>query len=369
MLDKEIARKIIALTKALINQRKAKIIVSTTEDEPGYWFGGGNMIAENDGTLYLVGRYRSSGDARTGTGKGVRGHELAVFRSDDNGDSFEKIVSFGKGDLTLEGKRAISIEGAALHIGLDTFELFVSAERDGIDYPSGLEEFKKPGTGVWTIDKMEAPTIEELKSASLKSFFTSNNPEHLHVKDPVIHATASGDNMLIFCTHPFSWSSTNSAYCIRPAGSKDFCKPIFDFFPRGTTWDVAVSRISDVLSLPKDLLDIKGGIQVVFYDGAECIRKHSQDPNAVLRPRGYSCEEIGGLAAYSNENIEDLDRISKIQPMFISPWGTGCSRYIHTCLTKDRIFATWQQSQNSGAQPLVMNALTMEEAETIFSEA
>jgi len=370
ILNKDIVRKIIALANALIDQQRARIVVPATADKSGFWFGGGNLIEDRNGILYLVGRYRSSGDARVGTGKGVRGHELAIFSSFNKGESFEKIASFSKDDLSSDGKRVISIEGAALHFVQGTFELFVSTEKTGIDYPVGLEDFKKPGTGVWTIDKIEAPTIEGLKSAKKRPLIASSNPEYLHVKDPVVHTATNGDTVLFFCTHPFGWSSSNSAYCIRPAGRKNFRDPVFDFFPRGTTWDVAVSRITDVLPLPGELFGIEREIRVVFYDGAECIREHAQDSNVLPRPRGYSCEEISGLAAYANDNIDDIDRISKIQPIFISPWGTGSSRYIHTCLTRDKkLIAIWQQAQNTGSQPLVMNSLTMEKARSIVSGA
>jgi hypothetical protein len=368
-LNKETVHKITALAKALVDQQKARTIVKPTSEAPGYWFGGGNMVEGPDGSFYLVGRYRSRGDARTGVGKGERGHELAIFRSLDGENDFEKIVSFNKDDLKAGGNQVISIEGAALHWGSGTFELFVSTEKSGIDYPEGLEDFKKPGSGVWTIDRMAALTIEGLKSAAVTPFLSSDRPEYIHVKDPVVHTTAHGDTVLFFCTHPFGWSSSNSAYCIRPAGENDFSNPVFNFFPRGFTWDIAVSRITDVLSIPEAFGAADGRHQIVFYDGAECIREHPENPNAVRRPRGYSCEEIAGLAAYPHEHIEDIERISKIKPLFVSPWGTGCSRYIHTCVTQDKIIATWEQSQKSGAQHLVLNSVTAEKVRSILGKA
>jgi hypothetical protein len=369
VLNKEIVHKIIALTNALIDQRKARTIVKATSDEPGYWFGGGNIVEGPDGIFYLVGRYRSSGDARTGVGEGDRGHELAIFRSVNGENNFEKIVSFSKDDLKSGGKQVISIEGAALNCGPGVFELFVSTEKSDIDYPEGLEDFKKPGSGVWTIDKMEASTIEGLKSAEVTPFLSSNRPEYIHIKDPVVHTTAGSDTVLFFCTHPFGWSSSNSAYCIRPAGKNDFLNPVFNFFSRGLTWDVAVSRVTDVLAIPEAFRSAVGRHQIVFYDGAECIREHLENSNAIRRPRGYSCEEIAGLATYPGDQIEDIERISKIQPLFISPWGTGCSRYIHTCVTRNKIIAIWQQSQNSGAQNLVLNYLTTDQVQSILGKA
>ncbi len=167
---------------------------------------------------------------------------------------------------------------------------------------------------------------------------------------------------MFFCTHPFSWSSSNSAYAIRPRRSSRFSEPVFDFFPRGTGWDVAVTRISDVLPLPEWKQASGGGdISLVFYDGAECLRPHEQSTWGVNRPRGYSCEELGGLAIFPAEDPARIERVSKHFPLFVSSWGTGCCRYIHTLRTKDGILATWQQSQKDASQPLVMNFLSWAE--------
>jgi hypothetical protein len=55
--------------------------------------------------------------------------------------------------------------------------------------------------------------------------------------------------------------------------------------------------------------------------------------------------------------------------LFVSPWGTGCSRYIHTCCLPDRVIATWQQSRSTGAQPLVMHSLSWDEIGNIVRSA
>ncbi|MGD1975201.1 MAG: hypothetical protein PVH37_17005 [Desulfobacterales bacterium] len=369
MLNETVNQKIAAFAGALIDPHQARTIVEPYADEPGFWFGGGNMIATDDGSLYVAGRYRNSGDARTGVGKGTRGLELAIFRSLDGGRSFEKIISFSKNDLNTDGKQVISIEGVALQVLDGSVELFVSSEKSGIDYPAGLEELKKPGTGVWTIDRIEAATVEGLQHAPVEPLIASVHPEFLHLKDPVVHTAGNGDTVLFFCSHPFSWTSSNSAYCIRPSGKWEFDDPVFDFFPRGYTWDVAVSRITDVLSIPGEIFERPEAIQMVFYDGAECIRPHDENSQAVSRPRGYSCEEIAGLAVFVNDRIDDICRISNISPLFISPWGTGCSRYIHTCSLPERVIATWQQSQTTGAQPLVMHSLSWDEIRSIVKKA
>jgi hypothetical protein len=262
----------------------------------------------------------------------------------------------------------LSIEGTALNQTPDGVELFVSTEKRTHSYPSDLAKFQKPGTGVWSIDRIAAADVAGLAEAPVEPLVSSDNPQHIHVKDPVVHTTDDGSTVLLFCTHPFCWSTSNSAYCIRAAGQESFGDPVFDFFPRGSTWDVAVSRITDVLSLPGSLLGTEDSVQLVFYDGAECIRSHSENAAAVRRPRGYSCEEIGGLAVTVNNDLRRLERVSSLHPLFISPWGTGSSRYVHTLVTEDGIYASWQQAQDDGSQPLVMNFLDWDRAGRLLAD-
>jgi hypothetical protein len=287
--------------------------------------------------------------------------ELCVLRSTDRGHTFERLYTFTKQDLSTDAYPVLSIEGAALRLDASGAELFISTEKAEIPYPPDVATFQKQGTGVWNIDRLAAGSVEELKDATLHPFLTSDRAECLHVKDPAVHETAEGDTVLLFCHHPFNWSSSNSGYCVRRRGQQQFSAPDFSLFPRGACWDVAVSRITDVLTLPGDVVSSREPVQAVFYDGAECMRPHDQNPMGVKRPRGYSCEEIAGLAAYSGERIEELGRVTTQFPLFTSPWGTGCSRYIHTCATEDGVYATWQQSQASGAQPLVMRYLSWAE--------
>ena len=63
----------------LIDQRNARILVPALGNESGFWFGGGNLLQEPDGTILACGRFRNPGDARTGTGSGERGLEFAIF--------------------------------------------------------------------------------------------------------------------------------------------------------------------------------------------------------------------------------------------------------------------------------------------------
>jgi hypothetical protein len=369
---------LVRFARKLIDQRSARVLVEPNARRSGYWFGGGNAIIGDDGALYVCGRYRNEGDSRTGTAAGTRGLEFAVFRSEspwpgDRGFALTKVVSRTKESLSTEEVPVVSIEGSALNRTPAGVELFISTEKGNLAYPPGLEAFQKPGTGVWTIDHISARTVEELADAPVKPLLGGNDPQYWHIKDPVVHRSSAGDTILFFCTHPFSWTSSNSAYCVRRGGMESadvkemFDEPRFDFFPRGFVWDVAVSRITDALELPSDRTGMSETAAIVFYDGAECIRDHDENPQAVRRPRGYSCEEISGLAMYSGDDPSTIRRISRTEPHFVSPWGTGSSRYIQTLATDRGVIATWQQAQKDGSQPLVIHALTWEEIRDLLA--
>ncbi|NQV28415.1 MAG: exo-alpha-sialidase, partial [Rhodopirellula sp.] len=68
----------------------------------------------------------------------------------------------------------------------------------------------------------------------------------------------------------------------------------------------------------------------------------------------------GGVAYIQNGSFDHIERLSKYLPQFISPYGTGCSRYVDVLATKAGLIATWQQSQEDLSQPLVMNMLDHE---------
>ena len=92
---------------------------------------------------------------------------------------------------------------------------------------------------------------------------------------------------------------------------------------------------------------------MLFYDGAECLRPLEPNPRAAARPRGYSCEELGGALWGPLDEPADLRRLSRVAPLFVSPHGTGCSRYLSTLWLEDALVAFWQQGQPDGSQPLV----------------
>ncbi len=86
----------------------------------------------------------------------------------------------------------------------------------------------------------------------------------------------------------------------------------------------------------------------------------------VKRPRGYSCEEIGGLAFSTETGFPEIERLSINLPLFVSPHGTGSSRYVKTLIAEEGIYAVWQQSQDDFSQPLVLNFLSNSEIEKIL---
>jgi hypothetical protein len=368
-LDIKHESRLIALAQAMVDQERARPIVSPQRDASGFWFGGGNMIEGADGRLYVVGRYRNAGDSRTGLGAGERGLELAVFASDDGGASFgEKVLSFAKADLNVGGREVLSIEGSALRRTPDGgVELFVSTEKTNIGYPEPFEDYLKPGAGVWTIERLAANSVEGLADAEPETVLANSDPEHLHVKDPLVYDHPSGGLMLFFCTHPYCWSSSNTACAVRPSGRTDFTEAGFNFFPRGTTWDVAMTRTTAVMDVPKVGAFEDKDVTLLFYDGGECLRNHEQHGKAVQRPRGYSCEEIGGAAYVLDRDFSRIHRLSRYMPLFTSPHGTGCSRYVDVLGTDAGFHVTWQQSQQDLSQPLVANFLPREQVESLLS--
>jgi hypothetical protein len=325
------------------------------------------MVQDTAGDLWLVGRYRNQGDSRTGLGAGQRGLELAVYRSSNHAETFDKVVHFRKSDLAVGSREVLSIEGSTLRLTDRGVELYVSTEKTNIGYPDGLECFLKPGTGVWTIDRLCADSIDKLPDSTPQTILASSDPRFVHVKDPFL-GSHHGRDCLLFCTHPFCWTSSNTGYVALEPDPPSVDDANFSFFPRGFTWDVAMTRGTAVLSLPSSGVLANRDLKLLFYDGGECVRNLDEHQSAVKRPRGYSCEELGGVAFYQDDDLHHLERLSVVAPMFVSPHGTGCSRYVDVLETGDHYFATWQQAQADGSQPLVMNVVEKAEVEAILSE-
>ena len=122
-----------------------------------------------------------------------------------------------------------------------------------------------------------------------------------------------------------------------------------------------------MLPLPRVGVLANRDIKLLFYDGGECVRNLDEHAAAVKRPRGYSCEELGGLAYYENDDLHSVERLSIIEPMFVSPYGSGCSRYVDVLETGEHYYATWQQAQADGSQPLVMNVVPRSDLEKLLA--
>lgn len=365
----------------LLDQRAARILAAPQGEGSGYWFGGGNLVQEPGGDLLLCGRYRNPGDARTGVGAGERGLEFAVFRGADPEGEFQKIVSLFKSDLSTADAPVVSIEGGCLLPAISAdgaeapgLELYVSTEK-GVPYPKSLIHFQKPGAGVWSMDRIFAPSGDpaEFAGAAHEPVLASSEGGSLHLKDPVAFRDAGGNTQLLFCSHPFTWASSNTGLATRKAGlsgAGDFeLVTSGEVLPRGPSWDVACSRVTERLSLPQAgiLADLPPA-SLYFYDGAECLRPLEQNRKAARRPRGYSCEELGGLAWGFDEEFPKMRRLSADLPLFLSPHATGCSRYVSALFLEDgSLVAAWQQADEAGSQPLVSHRLSAEEVGRILA--
>lgn len=357
-MDADALGRLAELGQALIDGTRSRVLVPAQRASTGFWFGGGNLLHDAEGFV-LCGRYRNFGDSRTGVDSGERGLELAVFRSPDFSSPFTKTQHWSKADLSTPEAPVVSIEGTSLYPGPSGMELYVSTEK-ALSYPAALDAFQKPGTGVWSIDRLSGDRLEPV--------LASDAGETLHIKDPDVFDAPSGPLAMIFCSHPFSWSSSNTGLALQAPGDPGFRVADWSMLERGKAWDVACTRLTDRLPVPR--LGVFGHtppVSLYFYDGAECLRALDENPAAARRPRGYSCEELGGLAWGWDDEFPRIQRLSVEFPAFISPHGTGCNRYVGTCVTETALYATWQQSQPDLSQALVGHALSMEQVEQILS--
>ena len=354
----------------LIDQRECTQIVEPYGKSEGFWFGGGNLIEQENGRILVSGRYRNHGDARTGVGAGERGLEFSVFELGDNLKSATKVLSLTKEDLSYQDE-VVSIEGGCLLPSVEGtgIEAIISTEKKKA-YPKELINFQKPGTGVWSIDLLKGSSgISSISTKDAAVIVSSDEPNTLHVKDPVAFRITPNATELFYCHHSFSWSSSNTGLQRRSDQGGGF-KPVHEnILPRGHSWDVACARITERLPIPKvgEFADLPN-LSLYFYDGAECLRPLDQNKEAAHRPRGYSCEELGGLAWGWDNEFPKMQKISNYFPLFLSPFGTGCSRYVSAVNLRDgSIFAAWQQSQKGLSQPLVANYLSAKQIESILS--
>lgn len=365
---------LIQLLAALIDQEQARILIPPYASESGFWFGGGNLVQDATGT-WLCGRYRNFGDSRTGLVAGTRGLECALFHTTESPtawtpSSFRKVRSWSKSDLFYAGHKVLSIEGVSLHPLRDGgWELFVSSEKE-LTYPASVTAFQKPGTGVWNIDRMTGPSPDQLDPNTLEPVLeNTTRPEYLHVKDPVAYDDGQGNTRLIFCSHPFSWASSNTGVAMRKAGEREFTVQTWEMVSRGAAWDVAATRVTARLAIPQvGLFANRPPCSLYFYDGAEALRQLEENTKAKRRPRGYSCEEIGGALFGWDEAFPQSERLSLLAPLFVSPHGSGASRYVDVLATEEGLMAVWEQSQPDESQPLVGNFLPMAQVAALLGE-
>ena len=64
-----------------------------------------------------------------------------------------------------------------------------------------------------------------------------------------------------------------------------------------------MARGTCVFDVPQKGIFSEKQISLFFYDGGECVRNLDAHEGAVKRPRGYSCEELGGLAYFEDGNL------------------------------------------------------------------
>ncbi len=372
MLSKTHQEKLTALATALVDQDNARVLVEPQDRSTGFWFGGGNVVQDpRDGSILICGRFRNFGDSRTGTGAGARGLECAIYRADSVDGEFTKIKSWSKADLSWGGQDVVSIEGTALHLIGDTgeIELFISTEK-GHSYPEGYEGFQKPGTGVWAIDRISADCVENLSPDGIQEIIPNDVDDlgRLHSKDPWVFDMENGDTVLGYCTHPFTWSSSGTGAYIREAGGEYFELVTKNMLARGPVWDIAGARVTERLKVPKiGVFADQPQTSLYFYDSCESLRQMDENPTAVARPRGWSCEELAAIAVGLDEEFPKIESLSPLAPLFVSKTGTGCIRYVATLVTPEGIFANWQQSQEDLSQPLMGSFLQMSEVEAILA--
>ena len=373
---------LVRLATALVDVsgEQSRVAVVPSDDRRGFWFGGGGLARDpTSGRLVLVGRYRDGGDSRTGTAAGTRGKQLVLFALDEERMTFERVVAWDKRALDMDGRgRVLSIEGADVMFLADgQVRLLVSTEREQ-PYPEAVAEYQKKGTGVWQLDVIESESLAELDAAVMRGkpaprpLLRSTVADRLHVKDPFFLGPGLPGGMNVgFCSHPFCW--TTAASCcvgLDLAASRVIEAPRFDVLPRGRCWDVASVRWTSRLRVPRiGAFASLPPMSLYFYDGCECVREHEQSDRGVERPRGHSCEELGGLAYGVDADFPAVTSLTPLFPLFVSPLGTGSTRYVHAMADEPSgdLMAVWQQSNANRAQPLMFRRLPADQVAALLA--
>ena len=69
VLNLDIPTRLKEVASRLVDQQHARVIVPPQRPGTGHWFGGGNLVQDQNGSLWLTGRFRNQGDSRTGLGQ------------------------------------------------------------------------------------------------------------------------------------------------------------------------------------------------------------------------------------------------------------------------------------------------------------
>ena len=72
-----------------------------------------------------------------------------------------------------------------------------------------------------------------------------------------------------------------------------------------------------------DVLNMLQLIRYIFMMGEECTNPLDENEHALKRPKGYSCEELGGAMIGLDKEFPQMERLSLLEPFFISPWEQG----------------------------------------------
>jgi hypothetical protein len=77
---------------------------------------------------------------------------------------------------------------------------------------------------------------------------------------------------------------------------------------------------------------------------------------------------LGGLAYGFDQDFPRLHRLSQLGPLFLSPEGTQSNRYVSVLAEGEGgLWATWQRSVASGAQPLFLHHLKGEKVRALLT--
>jgi len=188
--------------------------------------------------------------------------------------------------------------------------------------------------------------VPAAKSGGVVPLIRSDDPAHLHVKDPVFAPSpvssleAAVEGRLICCVHSFAWSEGHSgdvSVLFSADGAVQLLGPFHaPTAPLGLTWDVAAARITGwvatadclrVLPAPSSVGEAMEASLVLLYDGAETFRPQPGNERSKHRPRGYCCEELGGaLIGNVHHNLDAALHLRRLDACLWKPLLVGALR-------------------------------------------